>query len=122
MHDAKGNLALRFNGDDDLYTARVSLEMGGLVPVLPQFTDITVRRAGELRMDLRDNLLGVRFGIARKISPSVAALEMVPWIRYSLIVEKNVHNDTGEIFYFASFPRGPAYEEESATSMYVKCP
>jgi len=124
LRDAKANLAIRFNSEDDLYTAQVSLEMTGLIAIVPQFTDIIVRRAGELRMDMReeDGLLGVRFGIADKISPSVAAGEMVPWVRYSVIVQKSVHNDTGETYHFASFPKGPAYEERRDTAMYVKCP
>ena len=122
LKDAKGNLAFRFNGDDDLYAATVSLEMTGLIAILPQYTDIEVRRAGELRMDLNENLLGVTFAHATEISPAIDVFGLVPWVRQSVIVQKTEHAGTGETFMFASFPMGQNYERLDATSFYVKCP
>lgn len=112
---AKGNLAFRFNGPDDLFVAQTP-------KTLFSGENIEVLRATELRMDMNGDRVGIRYGRATELSPAVETPEPVKWLRYSLITQRMENRNTGETFLFASFPMGPNYEAEKSTRQYVKCP
>ena len=114
LGDAKGTLAFRFNGPDDLFIAHIPKPLFG--------GEVKVTRAIELRMDLNGDLVGVTYGHMTEKSPEMKELKAVPWLRYSLIMQRMVNNNTGDTFLFASFPKGPNYEDQKATEMFVKCP
>lgn len=114
LDDVRGTLAFRFNGPDDLFIAHIpTTAFGG---------EIEFTRAIGLKMDMNGGLVGVRYEITNDKSPATTDPTAVPWLRYSMTMYRSQNQNTGEYFYFLSFPKGPGYEDVSATQMFVRCP
>lgn len=119
LGEAKGNLALRFNGPDDLFVAMTPKQT---------FNQMSFERLIEFRMDINENLTGVIFGRSSELNPQVSSPDAVQWWRRTLVIQDTTHNVTGDRYYFLSYPMSAKYESldkyagPETTDFYVKCP
>ena len=122
LRDATGQLALRWNSNDDLYIAK-----SGTVPAsdnsepVAKEESVTVYRATAMRMTPAGSKVSVTFGWANKLPPAVSLFEVSQWSRRSLFLEVVTNKTNGQAYALILFPLSGTSQREPETKLYVKC-